>query len=116
MAESYAVDSCSLSLDAGVSACRDLRSDQPDQAGCCISAKQHRRGQGRLNPGEFRQFLGIARGSNCEVMTQLEIARALQFAKPELLEEAERLSHEVGKMIHSFQESLKDQIIERREL
>jgi four helix bundle protein len=33
-------------------------------------------GQGRLNLAEFRQFLGIARGSNCELQTQMEIARA----------------------------------------
>jgi four helix bundle protein len=67
-------------------------------------------GQGRLNSAEFRQFLGVARGSVCEVQTQLEIARALQFGKPELLNDAESLSHEVGKMIYSFLESLKDQI------
>jgi len=66
-------------------------------------------GQGRLNPGEFRQFLGIARGSICEIQTQLQIARALQFGKSELIDEAENLSHEVGKMIYSFLESLKDQ-------
>jgi four helix bundle protein len=67
-------------------------------------------GQGRLNPSEFRQFLGIARGSICEVQTQLEIARSLQFGKPELLNEAESLSHEVGKMIYSFLESIKEQV------
>jgi four helix bundle protein len=67
-------------------------------------------GQGRLNSAEFRQFLGVARGSICEVQTQLEIARALQFGTPELLNDAESLSHEVGKMIYSFLESLKDQI------
>jgi four helix bundle protein len=67
-------------------------------------------GQGRLNSAEFRQFLGVALGSVCEVQTQLEIARALQFGKPELLDDAESLSHEVGKMIYSFLESLKDQI------
>ena len=66
-------------------------------------------GQGRLSPGEFRQFLGIARGSICEVQTQLEIARTLQFGNPELLNEANGLSHEVGKMIYSLLESLKDQ-------
>ena len=66
-------------------------------------------GQGRINGGEFKQFLGIARGSVCELQTQLEIARALQFGKPELIDEAESLSHEVGKMIYSFLESLKDQ-------
>ena len=57
-------------------------------------------GHGRLSGGEFRQFLGIARGSNFELQTQLEIARALQIGKPELINEAEGLSHEVGKMIY----------------
>jgi len=63
-------------------------------------------GQGRLNLAEFRQFLGIARGSNCELQTQMEIACALGFGKPELLQEAEGLSHEVGKMLYAFLESL----------
>src|SRR6476659_5002414 len=36
-------------------------------------------GQGRLSTGEFQQFLGIARGSNFELQTQLEIARILRF-------------------------------------
>jgi four helix bundle protein len=64
-------------------------------------------GQGRLNLGEFKQFLGIARGSNCELQTQLEIAVALGFGKPELLRDAGSLSQEVGKMIYAFLESLK---------
>ena len=38
-------------------------------------------GQGRLTTGEFRQFLGIARGSNFELQTQLEISRALGIRK-----------------------------------
>jgi four helix bundle protein len=65
-------------------------------------------GHGRLNTGEYRQFLGIARGSNFELQTQLEIARALGFGKSELLDEAEGLSHEVGKMIHGILEGIKD--------
>ncbi len=65
-------------------------------------------GQGRLTGGEAKQFLGIARGSNFELQTQLEIARTLGFGKPELLNEAESLSHEVGKMIYALLESLKD--------
>jgi four helix bundle protein len=64
-------------------------------------------GQGRLNLGEFKQFLGIARGSNCELQTQLEIAGALGFGEPELLRDAGGLSQEVGKMIYAFLESLK---------
>ena len=59
-------------------------------------------GQGRLGTGEFKQFLGIARGSNFEVQTHLEIARALGFGDSKLLDETEGLSHEVGKMIHSI--------------
>jgi four helix bundle protein len=63
-------------------------------------------GQGRLTTGEFKQFLGIARGSNFEVQTQLEIARALKFGNSVLIEEAEGLSHEVGKMIYALLESI----------
>jgi four helix bundle protein len=64
-------------------------------------------GQGRLKTGEFRQFLGVARGSNCELQTQLEIARALKFGDPEHIDEAENLSHEVGKMLFVMLDSLK---------
>src|SRR4051794_21309292 len=54
-------------------------------------------GQGRTSSAEFRQFLSIARGSNCEVQTQLEIARALNYGKAPLIQEAEALSDEVRK-------------------
>jgi four helix bundle protein len=64
-------------------------------------------GQGRNSTGEFRQFLGIARGSNSELQTQIELARALEFGDAKLLGEAESLSHEVGKMLYSMLESLK---------
>jgi four helix bundle protein len=63
-------------------------------------------GQGRLNVGEFKQFLGIARGSNFEVQTQLELARGLSLGETELIGEAEKLSHEVGKMIYGLLGSL----------
>ena len=59
-------------------------------------------GQGRLTSGEFRQFLGIARGSNFELQTQLEVARALGMGEAALIDEAEALSHEVGKMIYAM--------------
>jgi four helix bundle protein len=65
-------------------------------------------GQGRLSTGEFRQFLGIARGSNFEIQTQLEIVRALKFGDSGLIDEAEGLSHEVGKMIHAILEKTKN--------
>jgi len=65
-------------------------------------------GQGRLTVGEFRQFLGIARSSNYELQTQLEIARSLKLGDSHLIVEAENLSREVGKMIYALLESLKE--------
>lgn len=59
-------------------------------------------GQGRLSTGEFRQFLGIARGSNFELQTQIEIARALGIGEAKQIDETESLSHEVGKMIFAI--------------
>ena len=56
--------------------------------------------------GEFRQFLGVARGSNSELQTQIQIARRLQFGDEKLLDEGEGLSHEIGKMLFSMLESL----------
>jgi four helix bundle protein len=52
--------------------------------------------------------LGIARGSNFELQTQLEIARALGKGDSKLLDETEGLSHEVGKMIFGILERIKD--------
>ncbi len=63
-------------------------------------------GQDDVSVGEFRQFLGISRGSNHELQTQLEIARLLGFGDALLIDEAESLSHEVGKMIYALLESL----------
>jgi len=65
-------------------------------------------GHGRLGTKEYRQFLGVARGSNFELQTQIEIARALGTGNPKLLEETEGLSHEVGKMIFGILERIKD--------
>ena len=59
-------------------------------------------GSGRLTQGEFRHFLGMAQGSNYEVQTQIAIARELGFARQELLERAEGLSIEVGRMLSSL--------------
>jgi four helix bundle protein len=74
---------------------------------CAVSVPSNiAEGQGRLSRGEFRQFLGIARGSNFELQTQLEIARALEFGSPKSLDEVELLSHEVGKMTYALLESI----------
>ncbi len=63
-------------------------------------------GHGRLNKSEFRQFLGIARGSTYELQTQLELAESLQMASPDSIENSIQLSQEVGKMIFSLLNSM----------
>jgi len=75
---------------------------------CAVSIPSNiAEGHGRLSLGEYRQFLGISRGSNFELQTQLEIARALKIGQSKLLDETESLSHEVGKMIYSIIAKLK---------
>jgi four helix bundle protein len=64
-------------------------------------------GQGRSGIGEYRQFLWIARGSNFELQTQLEIARTLNMGDSQLLSESEALSQEVGKMIYAMLDKLR---------
>jgi len=64
-------------------------------------------GHGRLGTKEFRQFLGIARASNFELQTQLELSRRLKLGNVKLLNDAEGLSHEVGKMLYAILESIK---------
>ncbi len=56
-------------------------------------------GYGRMTTGEYKQFLGMARGSNCEVQTQLVIARELGLGDSQKDRTADALSHEVGKML-----------------
>jgi four helix bundle protein len=69
----------------------------------CVSvASNIAEGRGRLSQGEFRQFLGMAQGSNCEVQTQLMVARSLSMGSVESLAEAERLSIEVAKMLSAL--------------
>jgi four helix bundle protein len=59
-------------------------------------------GHGRMNPREFKHFLLIARASNCELQTQLELSGALGFADTQLLNTAQGISLEVEKMLFSF--------------
>ncbi len=63
-------------------------------------------GYGRGSSGEYKQFLGMARGSNSEVQTQFVIARELGFGTPAALDKAEGLSNEVGKMIAAILRTL----------
>jgi four helix bundle protein len=59
-------------------------------------------GHGRLSKKEFRQFLGIAKGSIYELQTQLELAEKLNMASQGSIQPSIEISQEVGKMIFSL--------------
>jgi four helix bundle protein len=63
-------------------------------------------GRGRLNPGEFRQFLGIALGSAFEIQTQLLVARRLEMGNEKAINEATVLCDEISKMLTAFIQKL----------
>ena len=75
---------------------------------CAVSVPSNiAEGQGRMSSGEFRQFLGIARGSNFELQTQIELVRRLGLGDARLVDEADELSHEVGKMIYAILDKIR---------
>jgi four helix bundle protein len=59
-------------------------------------------GHSRLSTGEYKHFLGMARGSNSEIETQLILATRLEFGDRAHISTAEGLSHEVAKMLDSL--------------
>jgi four helix bundle protein len=65
-------------------------------------------GYGRSSKGEYLQFLGHARGSNCELQTQLVIASGLGFGSDAKRNAAESLSVEIGKMLVVIMRKLRD--------
>ena len=64
-------------------------------------------GCGRRSTGELVQFVGMARGSNFEVQTQLVIATKLNFGTPSALVQCDHLSIEVTKMLNAWMNSLR---------
>jgi four helix bundle protein len=59
-------------------------------------------GRGRSTEGEFRQFLGMAQGSNYEVQTQLVLSGRLNLGEEAKLQRSKSLSVEVGKMLSAL--------------
>ncbi|MDR3775791.1 MAG: four helix bundle protein [Terracidiphilus sp.] len=64
-------------------------------------------GYGRSTKGEYVQFLGHARGSNCEVQTQLMIAQELNFGSEQERRLAQSLSEEVSRMLVAIMTKLR---------
>ena len=66
-------------------------------------------GYGRFTRGEYILFLGHARGSICEVQTQLVIASGLAFGNSSGRRAAEELSEEVSRMLVAIMSKLQRQ-------
>jgi four helix bundle protein len=64
-------------------------------------------GYGRSTRGEYIQFLGHARGSNCEVETQLVIVAALGFGLEPNRAIAEKLCSDVSRLLRGLIQSLR---------
>lgn len=64
-------------------------------------------GSGKATKGEFLQFLGHAKGSLCELQTQLVIAGALGFGTKESIDSVDRDSADVSRLLLGLIKSLK---------
>ena len=65
-------------------------------------------GWGRSTKGEYRLFLGHARGSNCELQTQLIIANSLGFGDKVQHEQIQKSSADVSRMLIALISRLKE--------
>lgn len=63
-------------------------------------------GSARGTKRDFKQFVSIARGSNCELQTQLLIAARLGFAPKQRVDEVEVVSNEIGQMLSGLSKYL----------
>lgn len=64
-------------------------------------------GYGKSSKGEYLLFLGHARGSDCELQTQLIISEGLGYGSPQLLRTASDLCNEVSRMLAAMIRTLK---------
>ena len=72
---------------------------------CAVSIPSNiAEGQGRNSPREFSQFLGIAKGSLCELETQIQIASNLDFLDDEqpIIDQV----REIGKMLTALKRAI----------
>lgn len=64
-------------------------------------------GYGRSSPAELIRFLYFARGSQCELETQLQACVLLKYLNESEIQSALSLCEEIGKMLNSFIKKLK---------
>ncbi|HEY1578400.1 MAG TPA: four helix bundle protein [Terracidiphilus sp.] len=65
-------------------------------------------GHGRVTDLQFRHFLGNARGSLCELQTQVELAYDLDYISAEKFKEFMDKSSEVARLINGLITSLRE--------
>jgi len=76
---------------------------------CAISIPSNiAEGSRRSSRKEYRNFVLISYGSSSELETQLEIAKMPAYLSENYFQNAQDRLHEVGKMLHSLQNSLKE--------
>ncbi len=63
-------------------------------------------GSARGTRKDFRQFVLIAKGSNCELQTQLLLAKRLQFGLETEVVKAEDLTRDIGQMLSGLSKYL----------
>jgi four helix bundle protein len=63
-------------------------------------------GQGRLLKKEFRQFLGLARGSMVEMETQVLIAHNLGYLSEVAMDQLMKTSGQISRLLHGLMQSL----------
>jgi len=63
-------------------------------------------GWGRHSRKDYSRYVEIAGGSNDELRTQLVIAERLSFGDARLLEDANTLADEIGRMLGGLHKSL----------
>ena len=64
-------------------------------------------GYGRTTRGEYLQFLGHARGSKCELQTQLVIAKSLGFGAVKSHDQSEQMCADVSRLLIALMSKLK---------
>ena len=67
-------------------------------------------GSARGTRRDFRQFVKLAEGSNCELQTQLLIARRLHYVSDQKCDALDALSVEIGKMLNALGQYLTREI------
>lgn len=68
-------------------------------------------GQGRNSAGEFRQFLGHARGSLYEVETQIQIGFELGYVSQQERDALLRESAEIGRLLNGLMSSIRKTVL-----